>query len=931
MAPDSSPLGPRLTWRGGLAAVAAGLAADLLLVLLAPAGAETAVWWSVVGLYVGALLESPRHRWPVLLPAVAVAAAISLLARDTDQTTIALGALATTAQALLGAVLLRVGTTRLLRTVGDVARLAGAALAVGVLAAGALALGAGAATRGDDAAVLVGALTATAVSVAVLTPPVVLLPQLVPATQPWALVLGHAALVALACWVTLGPDPLVPLPFLPLALLGLGAFAFDLAVTSLELAVLSGAVVALAARGSGPVGSMLEDGGLTWVEAAGWTQAYCLAGALVVLPLGVAVRQQQRLRQQVQAEEAQQRLTFEHSSVGMLVLHRASEGASAGRLVVEDLNGAAARALGAARESLLGRRVIDLLAVEGRVPAVEDGLLDGEPVWRGRCRVLTRPTSELDVVVASRAAGESVARQGEVFTMQLVDVGQQVAAAEQADQARQLTEATIDTAGCVILVTDERGEVLRVNAATEQVTGHRPDALLGRPIWETPVTPSTRPDLESLLAWPNRSGLPVVRESTITAADGRELRLIWSSNVVAARDGQPAYCVITGVDVTAERASTTLVNHLMQASIATALVGTDRRGVVTVLNSGAERLLGVGSADAVGRPVTDFLDPGEVEQRCPGGFVACASQMSSGTESAAQDWTWIAEDGTRHVVAMTISPTADDSGRLGYLLVAQDVTERQAGHAALAEALDKERAAVERLQALDRARDELVSTVSHELRTPVTSILGYTELLRDGSLVEPDPAQVPLLETITRGSHRLIDICNDLLLLSGLEAGAISLTMRRLDLRETVRDAVDSVQPLLAGRALRIEVEQPDVAVGVDGDAHQLERAVANLLGNAVKFTSDGGRVVVTLAREGDEALVAVADTGIGIPAGDQEAVFTRFFRTDEVQQQAIPGTGLGLSIVADIVHAHRGRVELESAPGAGTTVLLRLPAPGAA
>lgn len=929
MAPDISPPGPRLTWRGGLAVVAAGLAADLLLVLLAPSGTENAVWWSVVGLHVGALLESPRRRWPVLVPAVAAAAALSLLARDADQTTIVLGALATTAQAGLGAVLLGVGTTRLLRTVGDVARLAGVALAVGLLAALALALGAGAAPGGVDAAVLVGALTATAVSVAVLTPPVVLLPQLTPGAQPWALVLAHAVLVALACWATLGPEPVVPLPFLPLALLGLGAFAFDLAITSLELAVLSGVVVALAARGAGPVGSMLEDGGLTGVEAAGWTQAYCLAGALVVLPLGVAVRQQQRLRQQVEAEEAQQRLTFEHSSVGMLVLHRATGGDSAGRLVVEDLNGAAAHALGAAREALLGRRVIDLLAVEGPVPTVEDGLLDGEPVWRGHCRVLTRPGSRLEVVVASRAAGQSATRQGEVFTLQLVDVGQEMAAAEQADRARQLTEATIDTAGCVIVVTDERGQVLRVNAATEQITGHPPGALLGRPIWETPVTPSARADLESLLAWPNRSGLPVVRESTVTAADGRELRLIWSSNVVAARDGQPAYCVITGVDVTAERASTTLVNHLMQASIATALVGTDRQGVVTVLNSGAERLLGLSSAEAAGRPVTDFLDPDEVEQRCPGGFVTCAARMDTGSESETQDWTWVSRHGTRHVVAMTISPTSDESGRLGYLLVAQDVTERQAGHAALAAALDKERAAVERLQALDRARDELVSTVSHELRTPVTSILGYTELLRDGSIVEPDPAQVPMLETITRGSHRLIDICNDLLLLSGLEAGAISLTMRRLDLRETVRDAVDSVQPLLADRSLRIEVEQPEDAVVADGDPHQLERAVANLLGNAVKFTSDGGRVVVTLTREGEEALVAVADTGIGIPPADQEAVFTRFFRTDEAQQQAIPGTGLGLSIVADIVHAHRGRVELESAPGAGTTVLLRLPARG--
>lgn len=926
VAAETAPPGPRLGWRGSLGVLGAALVADLALLALAPDDGRTAVWWSVVGLQVGALLESPRRRRPALLVVVAATTTVSLLARDAGPQLLAVGVAAAVAQTLLGAALLARGTTRLLRTPGDVARLAGAALAVGALAAAAFALGAGLEGSSVGLTQLVGVLTAAAVSVAVLTTPVVLLSQRSATRHPWPLLAGHAVLVGVAASATLGPDPLSPLPFLPLALLGLGAFLFDLAVTSLELALLSGVVVALASRGHGPVGDMLTNGDLTWLEAAAWTQAYCLAGALVVLPLGVAVRQQQRLRQRVEAEDAQQRLTFEHSTVGMLVLSRAVEGEAAGRLVVDDLNNAAARALGLERGAAAGRQVLELLAVEGRTPVIRDGLLDGEPVWRGRCRVLTRPGSLLDVVVASRFAGENL-RHGEGFTMQLVDVGLEAAAAERADRARQLTEATIDTAGCVIVVTDERGQVLRVNAATEQITGHPPAGLLGRPIWETPVSPSARADLESLLAWPNRSGLPVVRESTISAADGRELRLIWSSNVVAARDGQPAYCVITGVDVSAERASTTLVTHLMQASIATALVGTDQQGNVTVLNSGAERLLGLSSAAAAGRPVADFLDPAEVEQRCPGGFVACAAELATGSESDTEDWTWVADDGTRHVVAMTVSPTADATGRLGYLLVAQDVTERQAGHAALAAALDKERAAVERLQALDRARDELVSTVSHELRTPVTSILGYTELLREGAIVPPDPAQVPLLDTITRGSHRLIDICNDLLLLSGLEAGAISLTMQPLDLRETVRTAVEASEPLLAGRQLTVEVEQPEHPVEVRGDGHQLERALGNLLGNAVKFTSDGGRVVVTLAREGAEALVAVSDTGIGIPPADQEAVFTRFFRTDQAQHQAIPGTGLGLSIVADIVHAHQGRVELESAPGAGTTVLVRLPA----
>ena len=215
-----------------------------------------------------------------------------------------------------------------------------------------------------------------------------------------------------------------------------------------------------------------------------------------------------------------------------------------------------------------------------------------------------------------------------------------------------------------------------------------------------------------------------------------------------------------------------------------------------------------------------FLDPDEVRRR--GGptygrasddatpaLLAFVERLADGIESPTLDWTWITSTGARRVVSMTLSPTADASGRLGYLCVGRDVTERREGHRALSDALDRERAAVERLQVLDRARDEFVSTVSHELRTPITSILGFTELLQDGATVAPDPMQLPLLDNITRASHRLIAICNDLLLLSGLEAGAVTLSMELLDLAECVDGAAEAIKPLLANRDLRVEIERP--------------------------------------------------------------------------------------------------------------------------
>jgi signal transduction histidine kinase len=216
--------------------------------------------------------------------------------------------------------------------------------------------------------------------------------------------------------------------------------------------------------------------------------------------------------------------------------------------------------------------------------------------------------------------------------------------------------------------------------------------------------------------------------------------------------------------------------------------------------------------------------------------------------------------------------------------------------------------------------------VSHELRTPVTSIVGYTEILEDGSLVEPAPEQRPLLASIARNGQRLILLCDDLLTLSGLDSGPIAWQRDAIDLATVVDGAEDAVRAQLVGRDLGLVITTPSEPVPVLGDRGQLERVLTNLLSNAIKFTEDGGRIEVTIdVREG-EAVLAVADTGIGIPQDEQSGLFERFFRSSTAQARAIQGTGLGLSIVAAIVASHGGRIDVRSAHLEGTTFTVRLP-----
>ena len=199
-------------------------------------------------------------------------------------------------------------------------------------------------------------------------------------------------------------------------------------------------------------------------------------------------------------------------------------------------------------------------------------------------------------------------------------------------------------------------------------------------------------------------------------------------------------------------------------------------------------------------------------------------------------------------------------------------------------------------------------------------------MLTDGSLVKPLPAEVPLLPTIAPNSQRLIVVCNDLLLLAGLDSGSVEWKRDPVDLTRLLGPAEEAVRPLLAGRRLDVDFEVPDTPVVVAGDRAQLDRVLLNLLSNAVKFTQDGGSVACRLATSEAEAVLTVRDTGIGIPAEEQGGLFQKFFRSSTAQRLAIQGTGLGLSIVAGVVEGHGGRVEVESADQRGTTFTVRLP-----
>jgi PAS domain S-box-containing protein len=277
--------------------------------------------------------------------------------------------------------------------------------------------------------------------------------------------------------------------------------------------------------------------------------------------------------------------------------------------------------------------------------------------------------------------------------------------------------------------------------------------------------------------------------------------------------------------------------------------------------------------------------------------------------------------------SVSFSVVRDDAGRPMHLITQiEDVSTRRQTDQALLDALESERAATEQMRALEAARSAVMSNAAHDLRTPLTSASGFTELLLEGSAGELTPTQHKLAETVSRSLSRLSGIVDEL----------VATSRKHIDVAPTAREPFDlgavldgathamSIMSSMAGQTLHADNGLHGVAV--EGDSGRIDRALGNLIGNAVKFTPAGGRVLIDGHVENDRAVITVRDTGIGIPTDEHQKIFDRYYRASATDGRTINGSGLGLAIVREIVSQHDGTVDVASEPGKGSTFTVTLP-----
>jgi PAS domain S-box-containing protein len=355
----------------------------------------------------------------------------------------------------------------------------------------------------------------------------------------------------------------------------------------------------------------------------------------------------------------------------------------------------------------------------------------------------------------------------------------------------------------------------------------------------------------------------------------------------------------------------------------------DTTGRIVTWNAGAQRLKGYTADEIIGNHFSIFYDKESIAKKKPQRELETAM-----TEGRVEDEGWrLRKDGTRFWANVVITAMHDEKGTLkGFVKITRDMTERKRAEEELREqAAYLEQRVSERTAELERAnrsKDEFITTLSHELRTPLTSITGWVQMLEAGELTPVQ--QRKAFEVIDRNLAAQAQLIDDLLNVSRIVTGKMTVDLQPLYPAPIIEQAIDSIRPTLNAKSLKL-TQDLDTGLGpMQIDPSRFHQIVWNLLANAVKFTPKKGHIHVSLKRINSNALLQISDSGEGIDPEFIPLIFERFRQADASRSRKYGGLGVGLSIAKSLVEQHGGTIYAESdGVGKGSTFNVTLPIPG--
>jgi len=453
----------------------------------------------------------------------------------------------------------------------------------------------------------------------------------------------------------------------------------------------------------------------------------------------------------------------------------------------------------------------------------------------------------------------------------------------------QLILTLIDSLTEGVFVIDKEWRYTYLNRLAEELVGRPREELLGKNVWKLfPEAIDTVIYIESMKAVQEQQA----RQFEVFYPP---LNKWFESKIYPTHEG----LVVFSRDITEQKhAEAEMARY---AAIVTssddAIVSKTLDGTITSWNTAAERMFGYPAEEAIGQPITLIIPP-ELHQE----EVDILGKLRRGIRIQHYETVRLRKDGTKVAVSLSISPVKDRAGNIiGAAKIARDITERLE---------------------LERRKDEFISMASHEPKTPITTLKGFTQLLRRKLEGQGLPEAVPTLTKMEAQVNRLTRLIDELLDVSKIQAGRVDYEEEPVDLAALLRETVELLQASSPTHTLLIRGTHQ---AWIMGDQDRLGQMLTNLITNAIKYSPQANKVDLSITVSNMTVTLRVRDYGVGIPKADQKNIFDRFYRVRD-RHQAFSGLGLGLYITHEIVKQHGGDITVESEEGKGSTFVVSLP-----
>jgi len=477
-----------------------------------------------------------------------------------------------------------------------------------------------------------------------------------------------------------------------------------------------------------------------------------------------------------------------------------------------------------------------------------------------------------------------------------------------------------------IIVIDGNGLVRRWNPSAERILGWSAEETIGLPVpVDSQLLFSTEGEAETRLY--RKDGVPIdveIRTGFWPEQNSHGTAAIFAETGLHHAAEQKLFHVereLERVEAQEKQARRTerRFRELLEAA-PDAIIEVDREGRIVLLNLVTEKMFGYRREDLLGKPV-ELLVPEAVRGKHVQYREGYWDHPSTRPMGSGLSLEGCRKDGTRFPVEISLSPVHSEEG-LRITAIIRDTSERKRAEDQLRTLRENYTRELElRNREVERAnqlKSEFLASMSHELRTPLHTVIGFAELLGEELEGPLNEKQKRFIGHIHKDSMHLLELINDVLDLSKVEAGRVRLHREAFDVVQCMDEALASIRPGAAAKSIAIETDFA-VSTAILADRGRFKQILYNLLSNAVKFTPEGGRISVEARLQGELVEISVTDTGIGIPKEQQEAIFDKFYQVGATTKGVREGTGLGLAITKALIEEHRGRVWVESEIGKGS------------